>query len=270
VRLYDELDTLLVGKEGDAHATAPAEPKEEGIASWWPLSRLSLSGLGQFLETLPREAARLGERAVLARPELANRLSHILPNPRCLLILTFEGDPVLVDAEERVTHAACLASGGRDRGAEPAERWWRNRYAVSFKQCSVYHQGNFVDTMEVATTWDRLWDLYTTMKEALSPHALVLAHFSHAYLQGASIYFTCVARLEDPASARALYHRIWATGMTAAVSCGAAISHHHGIGLLKADALKASMKPAVHEAFVAVKRALDPRNVLNPGKLGLP
>jgi alkyldihydroxyacetonephosphate synthase len=268
VRLYDELDTLLVGGEGDARPAAGEA--EEGIAPWWPLSVTGLSQLGGFLASLPHEAAKLGKKALLARPELANRIVRAIPNARCLLILTFEGDPALVSAEERIAHEACVQQEGRDRGPEPAERWWRNRYAVSFKQSEAYKMGGFVDTMEVATTWDRIWDLYQAMREALSPHVVVLAHFSHAYPEGASIYFTCAARLEDPASARALYARMWEVGMKTAVAHRAAISHHHGIGLLKADALRASMKPELFGAFERVKHALDPRNVLNPGKLGLP
>jgi alkyldihydroxyacetonephosphate synthase len=268
VRLYDEIDTLLVGKEGD-HKEKPAEAPS-GIAPFWPLSAISLSALGNFLESLPREAARLGKKTLLAHPELANKITGFIPNARCLLILSFEGDPFLVDAEEKVAHKACLDADGRDKGSEPAERWWRNRYAVSFKQSEVYREGGFVDTMEVATTWDRLFDLYQAMKEALSPHVLVLAHFSHAYPEGASIYFTCAARLENPEDARVLYGKIWEAGMKAAVAQGAAVSHHHGIGLLKADALKASMGPDFHAAFVRIKQALDPRNILNPGKLGLP
>jgi len=41
---------------------------------------------------------------------------------------------------------------------------------------------------EVATTWDRIWDLYQDMRDALAPHVVVLAHFSHAYPEGASPY----------------------------------------------------------------------------------
>ncbi len=273
VRLYDELDTLLVGNEGDAkHGEKPGAETEEpaGIAPWWPLSKVSLGGLSKMLENLPHEAAKLGKKALLARPEIANRVASLVPNARCLLILTFEGDPVLVDAEERIAAEACRSMEGRDRGAEPAERWWRNRYAVSFKQSEVYKTGGFVDTMEVATTWDRINDLYLAMREALSPFAVVLAHFSHAYPEGASIYFTCAARLDDPDKADELYRKIWDVGMKTCVAQGAAISHHHGIGLLKADALKASYGPSLFAAFERVKHALDPKNVLNPGKLGLP
>jgi alkyldihydroxyacetonephosphate synthase len=124
--------------------------------------------------------------------------------------------------------------------------------------------------MEIATTWDRIWDLYQAMREALSPHVVVLAHFSHAYPEGASIYFTCAARLDDPKEARALYQRIWDAGMKTCVAHGAAVSHHHGIGLLKAEALKASMKPDFFAMFERIKATLDPKNILNPGKLGLP
>jgi alkyldihydroxyacetonephosphate synthase len=275
VRLYDELDTFLVGTEGDAHkAEAKDEKKEKGatggIAPWWPLSQVSFTGLGNLIESLPKEAAKLGKKALLSRPEMANKLARSIPNARCLLILTFEGDPVLVEAEESLAVQVCQKEEGRDRGPEPAERWWRNRYAVSFKQSEVFRMGGFVDTMEVATTWDRLWDLYTGMREALSPHALVLAHFSHAYPEGCSIYFTCAARVEDPKEALETYRKIWDSGMKAAVERGAAVSHHHGIGLLKADALKASYGPALMDAFRRVKHALDPKNILNPGKLGLP
>jgi alkyldihydroxyacetonephosphate synthase len=50
------------------------------------------------------------------------------------------------------------------------------------------------------------------------------------------------------------------------IQYNAALSHHHGIGLLRAP----YMAPSLDTAFpVLVKRALDPQNILNPGKLGL-
>ncbi|HZV01324.1 MAG TPA: FAD-binding oxidoreductase, partial [Planctomycetota bacterium] len=107
VRLYDELDTLLVGREGDHKA------EDDALAPWWPLSVTGLSQLGGFLASLPGEAAKLGKKALLARPELANKLTRAIPNARCLLILTFEGDPELVGAEERIANDACLREEGR-------------------------------------------------------------------------------------------------------------------------------------------------------------
>jgi len=56
--------------------------------------------------------------------------------------------------------------------------------------------------------------------------------------------------------------------MRIALDQGAAISHHHGVGLARLpyirEALGTGMVP-----LRRLKNALDPANVMNPGKLGL-
>ena len=49
--------------------------------------------------------------------------------------------------------------------------------------------------MEVAATWDRLLPMYKAVKAAIGREAFVMAHFSHAYAEGCSIYFTFVSGL---------------------------------------------------------------------------
>ncbi len=274
VRLYDPLDTLMVAGAGDAPPVPPAGdlgPGDQALGGEWPLSALSPRRLRDLImERLP-EAAEEGKKALLARPALANRLTAQIPGVGCLLVLTCEGEPELARAEAEVVEQACLEAGGAAKGPEPAERWWRNRIAVSFKQSAVYAMGGFVDTMEVATTWTRLSELHERVREAISPHALVMAHFSHAYPEGCSIYFTFAAlQGQDPAESARRHRAAWEDGLAAVVACGAAVSHHHGVGLLKGEALKAAHGPLHGSVLVPVKRALDPRNVLNPGKLGLP
>jgi FAD/FMN-containing dehydrogenase len=45
------------------------------------------------------------------------------------------------------------------------------------------------------------------------------------------------------------------------------VSAEHGIGLLKREFLPISRSPAELAAMAAIKRALDPHGILNPGKL---
>jgi glycolate oxidase len=55
----------------------------------------------------------------------------------------------------------------------------------------------------------------------------------------------------------------------AALALGGTLSGEHGIGLSKAAFMTMEMKDAGMKATVAIKRALDPNNVLNPGKMYL-
>ena len=55
--------------------------------------------------------------------------------------------------------------------------------------------------------------------------------------------------------------------METVVSLGGAISGEHGIGLAKTPFLRLQHRPAQVKAMIAVKNALDPRGICNPGKM---
>ena len=50
-------------------------------------------------------------------------------------------------------------------------------------------------------------------------------------------------------------------------AAGGSISAEHGIGQMKRDELARLLPPARLAAMKAIKAALDPRGILNPGKL---
>jgi len=52
----------------------------------------------------------------------------------------------------------------------------------------------------------------------------------------------------------------------AAIELGGAISGEHGIGLLKASYMPKSVDPIALEMMQAIKRLIDPNNIMNPGK----
>jgi alkyldihydroxyacetonephosphate synthase len=53
------------------------------------------------------------------------------------------------------------------------------------------------------------------------------------------------------------------------LGAGGNLSHHHGVGLNRSRFVAEALGPA-HAVLGAVKAALDPFGILNPGKLGLP
>ena len=202
---------------------------------------------------------------LLGHASTLNRAIGLLPK-RSLAILGCEGDDERALAELDAAVLAAGRLGGKDLGAGPGERWFRTRYHVSFKLPKLLASGAWADTMETAAPWTDVLGLYDAVRKALAPHCLVMAHFSHAYHEGCSIYFTLAGHAPTTEAKVALYERAWDAVLKAAHGAGATITHHHGVGLLKRDAMGLEQGDS-RALYDAAKEALDPAGVLNPGKL---
>lgn len=187
--------------------------------------------------------------------------------PGCLLVAATCGEPAVAEAEAAVV--ATAAGGARDLGPEPWERWRTHRYDLSAQRLLDLMQpvGAFVDTIEVATEWSRLPALYAGIKASLAEKALALCHFSHGYEQGCCAYFTFAGSAASDAAAEAAYDSCWEAAMATCLREGATISHHHGVGRVRAAWAGEEMGEWM-KVWKAVRGALDPRGVLNPDGLG--
>jgi alkyldihydroxyacetonephosphate synthase len=97
------------------------------------------------------------------------------------------------------------------------------------------------------------------------------AHQSHAYTDGACVYFTWAGRRKDAPEGwkDALYREVWDAITRVTLAHGGALSHHHGVGLNRARFMRDALGGGF-DVLVQVKESLDPHGILNPGKLGLP
>jgi alkyldihydroxyacetonephosphate synthase len=132
-----------------------------------------------------------------------------------------------------------------------------------------------VDTLETACLWDRVPGLLDALEETLSrgleqvnEPVHVFSHLSHLYAQGASLYLTYLFRLQgDPERDLAHWRLLKQAASRAIVEHGGTISHQHGVGLDHRDYL-APEKGAQGMALLrAALAAMDPGNMMNPGKL---
>ena len=268
VRLYDEPDTLL-GHRDPGRSSVDEPPAAPGLFKRL-LSRASERLEGAFNESALSAIAERASRALMGRalghPLMINRLVDALPS-NALMIVGFEGSRAEVDAESQIAHEI-LARHGEDAGPEPGEHWYETRFKVSYKMSPTLDTGAFVDTMEVATTWSNLRPLYRAVRSALAPYAVTLAHFSHAYPDGCSIYFTFASFAPNPPALLRLYDQTWSAALEAVAQSGAAVTHHHGVGLLKAPYVPRDQLGG-RPLFDRLKRTFDPHGVLNPGKVWL-
>ncbi|MFX1260743.1 MAG: FAD-linked oxidase C-terminal domain-containing protein, partial [Promethearchaeota archaeon] len=118
-------------------------------------------------------------------------------------------------------------------------------------------------------TYDKLENVYHAMKEAMEAHApIVISHFSHMYPNGGSIYMIFFTSQLDAETAWSTYRKIWDVGVAACLREGGTMSHQHGVGLSRTTYTEGEMGSAF-EVLKQIKKTLDPKGIMNPGKLGL-
>jgi len=194
-----------------------------------------------------------------------------LPEGGSYLILAFDGMKEMVEVEEKVATQVCLEEGGVEVEKELAEHWWNHRYDMYYPDPFRSAYGIIADTVDVAAPYDRLEKLYWTVKEAVerkNPGVTMMAHFSHFYEDGGSIYMIFFAQQQDPEKALEVYSSAWRDALDACLKAGGSISHHHGIGIVRAGWMHKEHGEAFN-VLKKIKRVLDPNNIMNPGKLGL-
>lgn len=252
-RLYDPFDSFMArrGAARAAHHHAAEEHAPKKTRSRGP-------GGG---------AAAL--RNILRAPRALNGLLDLVGSRAlggAMLVLVLEG--ASGEVAEDLVHAYALGRGygGKALGEEPAKHWLSHRYAVSYRQAPMFMSGAFVDTMEVAAPWSRLKELYDNVRAALGRHVFVMAHLSHAYPDGCSIYFTFAGGGADASAQEAAYDAAWRSALDAALASGGTLSHHHGVGRSKAPALGSELGLGV-EVIHALRKTLDPAGIMNPGNL---
>ncbi|HEY2408892.1 MAG TPA: FAD-binding oxidoreductase [Polyangiaceae bacterium] len=246
LRLYDPLDSIL-------------------LADTVEVRKKSRKSAGGSRSRMRAAAARFG----LARPRaLAGLIRAFEGNllGGSTLIAIFEGEPDEVEIDADRSAQICARAGGRYLGEGPARAWYAHRYSVSFRQSLVFGMGAFSDTMEVSAPWSRLEELYDSVRRALSEHALVMAHLSHAYADGCSVYFTFSGLGASGGSALARYDAAWRAALRAVHDAGGTLSHHHGVGRSKAELLGLELGGGA-ALLAGLRRAWDPAGILNSGAL---
>jgi alkyldihydroxyacetonephosphate synthase len=91
-------------------------------------------------------------------------------------------------------------------------------------------------------------------------------HISHTYETGACLYFTFAAR--QPKGRELEHYYDYKRLVTDAIlRLGGTLSHHHAVGVEHRAWVSQDISPSGLQALRALKNSLDPKQVLNPGKL---
>jgi alkyldihydroxyacetonephosphate synthase len=191
----------------------------------------------------------------------------------CVGLAGFPADRPGLAARQQAA-AAILGQAGTDLGARYGVHWEQHRndavqtYAQVMGPERAFGAGAIVDTMEVAGLWSAVPRLHEEIRQALAHHAQVVGcHLSHLYPSGSSLYFTFLINGADERDAEARYRQAWDQAAASCAEAGGTITHHHGVGRLKAPYLAAELGAAGAAVLDRIRTALDPAQIMNPGGL---
>ncbi len=190
-----------------------------------------------------------------------------------LVIAGFEGDAESV-ARRRALAVRRLRAGGAAYIGQGAGRSWEGgRYHGPYLRDTLMDMGAMVETLETSHSWARLGDLYGGVREAIAGSlgaqgtpGLVFCHLSHAYADGASLYFTFIARRRAGAELEQ-WQAVKTAASEAIVAAGGTITHHHAVGRDHLPYMEAEVGRTGLDVLRAAKERLDPAGIMNPGKL---
>jgi len=199
------------------------------------------------------------------------------PAQFCLMLVGLEGDRATVDQGLERSRAIIKGHGGMHMGEGPGRNWYQGRFETPYLRDPMMDRGLGVDTLETATRWSNVAHLHEAAAEAIAGAleanapagargGIAMAHLSHAYRDGSSLYFI----FAFPRDLEREVDQWWAVKRAASdaiVAHGGTISHHHGVGEDHLEWMGKEKGAITLDALKALKARLDPTGVLNPGKL---
>jgi len=191
----------------------------------------------------------------------------------CLLILKLEQPNATIAPQVVYVKDLISRNRGMYLGSKIGEKWEEGRYKTPYLRDSMVEHRILIDTMETMVSWHDVLRLHRNLGIELSKSkafnkekGIYMAHISHIYPHACCLYVTLLTPMQ---SGRELeqWHEVKKLVTDTFLKYNASISHHHGIGFDHQDWYLRYSDPLTLEVLKVVKQKIDPRGVMNPGKL---
>ncbi|MEY2821544.1 MAG: FAD-binding oxidoreductase [Opitutales bacterium] len=182
-----------------------------------------------------------------------------------LLLMETDGHPAAVEDEAAQMLALARARGARDvrvaRDEAEALRLATARRSA-FSALARVRPTTILE--DVTVPRDKLAEMVGFIAEVAKKHRLLVGTFGH--MGDGNLHPTFLTDERDAAE-MARVHEALEDIVTRTLALGGTITGEHGVGLAKKAWLRRQVGENSHDLMREIKRAWDPRNLLNPGKI---
>ncbi|MGZ5232106.1 MAG: FAD-binding oxidoreductase, partial [Burkholderiales bacterium] len=270
---YD-LTRLLVGSEGTlgiiTELTVKLYPQPEAIAAAVCAFQSVDAAVRTVIQTI-----QIG--VPIARCELLDALTIAAVNHHSklqlreapMLFCEFHGTKAGVAEQSQTVQEIAREHGGMDFEwatlQEERNRLWQARHDA-YPACLQLRPGSRAVATDVCVPISRLAECIAATNEDIARATMPIALFGH--VGDGNFHLVILVDPENPADleeGQAVNTRV----VMRAIGMNGTCTGEHGVGFGKMDFLETELGSAL-PAMRAIKRALDPQNILNPGKVVLP
>ena len=272
---------LLVGSEGSLAVTVEAElslvprPKCRGLlVPHFATLQAALDAVGLCLEHGP-SAVELVDQMLLdlarAQRSLSKMMTAVHGRPAALLMVEFTGetDAEVADRVEKLSERLRGIAGMTVavKALDPALRdplWNLRSAAVPLLYGMPGDRKPITFVEDCAVDPVRMPEFVKRFREIFHRHGTDGAFYGHASV--GCLHIRPVLNLHDKADV-ATMRKITEEVTDLVLEFNGSLSGEHGDGMVRSEWNRKMFGPKLYEAFREIKRAFDPDNVLNPGKV---
>lgn len=266
------LAVLLAGSEGTLavirRATVKLVPKPKHTI----LAALAYQSNADACDDVPRllthrpSAVELIPQMIirLARgvPAYARQMGWVISDPAALLVVEFSGDDpsALKEAAHRIGDILTIAESKEDQ----AKVWNVRKVGLGLLDSRPQSARPVAFVEDCAIPVQRLGDFVREIEKILSEHGTEGGIYAHA-----SAGCLHIRPILDLKTARGVTNlrSISEAVLALTLKLGGAMSSEHGDGLARSEYLEQTYGSELMDAMRQLKRAADPHNILNPGKI---
>ncbi len=195
------------------------------------------------------------------------KMRSLKPGERSLLIGSSDGHKSRTAAVKKQVKAICRGFKGVSLTGQPVKMWEQGRYTDPYMREDLLDYGIITDTLETSVKWDNLHHVHESVRKHVKRrnNIICMSHCSHFYPQGTNLYFIFIMKLHSLDR-----YREFLTGVIDSIlKAGGSLSHHHGVGRLLSPWMESYLGKRETDILRAIKKQLDPKNIMNPGNMGL-
>jgi alkyldihydroxyacetonephosphate synthase len=300
-----DLRRWLYGSEGNlgivTHATVKLFPLpevqhyqsvvfrsfEEGFAFLYDLKQhgappasVRLTDNLQFQFSRALKPTSVGLKRLKGRFEkfYVTRVKRFDPDEMVACTLVFEGSREEVAVQESALFRIARKHGGLRAGAENGKRGYELTFAIAYIRDFVMDHYLLAESFETSVSWSQTLALCERVKRRVrEEHAarglpgvpFISCRITQLYDTGVCVYFYCAYHYKGVDRPSEVFAEIEQAARDEVLRSGGSLSHHHGIGKLRAEFLSEIMSAPMLEWSRRIKRAVDPHNVFGAANHGV-